>query len=169
MCYNNGVKKLIVLSEKMIEKETDELKKILGSTHPEDFKEFLEDNKDSMAESPSAFHSYVKSVLKKNGLSQQEAFLYADIPERYGYKLLSGEKHTRQRDVILRICFGAGMSLEETQKALRKYGMPELYPKVPRDAMLMTLFNKRPNSIIEMNRFLVTNKLQPLRTAGVQE
>ena len=34
----------------------------------------------------------------------------ADIPERYGYKLLSGEKHTRQRDVILRICCAAGLS-----------------------------------------------------------
>lgn len=34
----------------------------------------------------------------------------ADIPERYGYKLLSGEKHTRQRDVILRICYAAGLS-----------------------------------------------------------
>ncbi len=153
----------------MIEKETEELKKILGNTHPKDFKDFLEENRESMAESPSAFHSYVKMILKQNGLSQQDAFLNADIPERYGYKLLSGEKHTRQRDVILRICFGAGMTLEETQKALRKYGMPELYAKNARDALLMTLFSKRPSSIIEMNKFLVMNKMQPLKTSGIQE
>ena len=28
----------------------------------------------------------------------------AGVPERYGYKLISGEKHTIQRDVILRLC-----------------------------------------------------------------
>ena len=48
-------------------------------------------------------------------------FLKADIPERYGYKLLSGEKHTKQRDVILRICYAAEFTLKETQRALRKY------------------------------------------------
>lgn len=153
----------------MIEKETEELKKILGKTHPEDFSGFYEENKDSMSEAATAFHSYLKNILKKNGLTQQEAFLNADVPERYGYKLLTGEKHTKQRDVILRICFGADMTLEETQKALRKYGMPELYAKVPRDALLMTLFNERPHNIIEMNRFLMKNKMTPLKTTSVQE
>ena len=99
----------------------------------------------------------------------QEAFLNADVPERYGYKLLSGEKHTKQRDVILRICFGACMTLEETQKALRKYGMPELYAKVPRDALLMTLFDKKPSSIIDINKYLTKNRMIPLKTTGVQE
>ncbi|MBR1910501.1 MAG: hypothetical protein IJ821_07945 [Lachnospiraceae bacterium] len=153
----------------MIEKETEELKKILGNTHPEDFGDFYEENKDNMSEAATAFHSYLKDILKKNGLTQQDAFLNADVPERYGYKLLTGEKHTKQRDVILRICFGAGMTLDETQKALRKYRMPELYAKVPRDALLMTLFNEHPYNIIEMNRFLTKNKMAPLKTTGVQE
>ena len=131
----------------MIEKETEELKKILKNTHPDEISVFY----------------------KENGVSQQDAFLNADVPERYGYKLLTGEKRTRQRDVILRICFGAGLTLDETQKALRKYGMPELYAKVPRDALLMTIFNRRPDSIIEVNRLLMKNKLQPLKTSGNQE
>ncbi|MCR5775731.1 MAG: hypothetical protein K6G42_11665 [Lachnospiraceae bacterium] len=151
------------------EKPTEELNRILGTTHPEDFETFYEGNIESLSEYHDAFHSYVKMILKKNGLSQQDAFLNADVPERYGYKLLSGEKHTRQRDVILRICFGANMTLEETQKALKKYGMPELYPKIPRDALLMTLFRERPASIIEINRYLTKNKMAPLKTSGVQE
>lgn len=153
----------------MIEKETDELKKILKSTHPEDIDGFFEENRDSMSDTPDAFCAYIKGIMKENGVSQQEAFLNADVPERYGYKLLSGEKHTRQRDVILRICFGAGMTLDETQKALRKYGMPELYPKVARDALLMTIFNNKPKNIIEVNRLLMKNKQQPLKTSGTQE
>lgn len=153
----------------MIEKETDELNKILKSTHPDEISGFFSENTNSLSETPDAFCSYIKSIMKKNGISQQDTFLNADVPERYGYKLLSGEKHTRQRDVILRICFGAGLTLDETQKALRKYGMPELYAKVPRDALLITILNKRPSSIIEVNRLLIKNKFQPLKTSGTQE
>ena len=153
----------------MIEKETEELKKILGNTHPEDISDFYEENKESLSETPDAFQDYIRKILKKNGISQQDTFLNADVPERYGYKLLTGEKHTKQRDVILRICFAAGMTLDETQKALRKYGMPELYAKAPRDALLMTIFNNRPKNIIEVNRLLMKNKLQPLKTSGTQE
>lgn len=73
-------------------------------------------------------------------LTQQVVFLRADIPERYGYKLLSGEKRTKQRDIILRICYAAEMTLDETQYALKQYEMPELYAKKPRDALSMILF-----------------------------
>lgn len=93
----------------------------------------------------------------------------ADVPERYGYKLLSGEKHTRQRDVILRICYAAGLNLEQTQRALQKYEMPALYPKKPRDALLMILFNEWPGDIIELNEILNKNGMEPLRTSGIQE
>ena len=153
----------------MIEKETEELKKILKNTHPEEINGFYEENVASLSDTPDAFCTYIKGIMKENGVSQQDAFLNADVPERYGYKLLSGEKRTRQRDVILRICFGAGLSLDEAQKALRKYGMPELYAKVPRDALLITIFNERPGSIIEVNKLLMKNKLQPLKTSGTQE
>lgn len=81
-------------------------------------------------------------------------FLKADIPEKYGYKLLSGEKHTRQRDIILRICYAAELTLEQTQRALRKYEMPQLYAKIPRDAFLMLIFKERPGGIIEVNELL---------------
>ena len=111
----------------------------------------------------------VKSVLREKGITQQIAFLKADIPERYGYKLLSGEKHTRQRDVILRICYASGFTLKETQRALRKYGMPELYAKISRDAMIMIAFNERPGSIIDVNALLKKHGMEPLRTSGIQE
>ena len=91
------------------------------------------------------------------------------MSEKYGYKLLSGEKHTKQRDVILRLCYAAELSLEETQKALKLYRMPELYAKIPRDAMIMIAFNERPGSIIDVNSFLKKNGMEILRSSGVQE
>ena len=111
----------------------------------------------------------MKNLLQEKKLTQQYVFLQADSPERHGYKLLSGEKRTRQRDVILRICYAAKFSLAETQRALKKYEMPELYAKVPRDALLMIAFNERPGSILDVNDLLNQKGLQPLRTSGVQD
>lgn len=153
----------------MNEKSTIELEQILGSTHPKDFAAYCKENKDSVTGDEKAFVEYFKSLFKEKGITQQTVFLKADIPERYGYKLLSGEKRTRQRDVILRICYAAEFTLQETQRALKKYGLPELYAKVPRDALLMIVFNERPGSILDVNELLNKNSMEPLRTSGIQE
>lgn len=153
----------------MQEKETNELERELGSTHLADYTAFMQNNKDSMLSDATSFSTYIKSILREKGITQQVAFLKADIPERYGYKLLSGEKHTRQRDVILRICYASELTLKETQRALRKYDMPELYAKIPRDAMIMIAFNERPGSIIDVNALLKKHGMEPLRTSGIQE
>ncbi len=153
----------------MQEKDTNELEQALGSTHLSDYDAFLQENKSSMLSDATSFSSYIKTIMRERGLTQQIVFLKADIPERYGYKLLSGEKHTRQRDIILRICYASGLTLRETQRALKKYGMPELYVKIPRDAMIMIAFNERPGSIIDVNTMLKERGVEPLRSSGLQE
>ena len=150
-------------------KNTKELVDILGKTHISEFDKFCKEQKDSMDPDEHAFSEYIKGLLKEKKMTQQMVFLKADIPERYGYKLLSGEKHTRQRDVILRICYAAEMTLEETQRALQKYGMPQLYAKILRDALLIIIFNERPGGIIEVNELLSEKGMDLLRTSGVQE
>lgn len=153
----------------MKEKSTQELNQILKRTHISNFSEYETDNRESLIEEKEGFYIYIRKLLNDKHLSQQIVFLKADIPEGYGYKLLSGEKVTRQRDVILRICYAAKLTLEETQTALKKYGMMELYPRVKRDSLLMVIFNERPGSIIDVNETLKNNGLEPLRTSGIQE
>ncbi len=153
----------------MPEKDTNELDRALGRTHLTDYPAFMASNQENMISEATSFSAYIKNILKSNGLTQQAAFLRADIPERYGYKLLSGEKHTRQRDVILRLCYAAELTLDQTQRALRKYEMPELYAKIPRDALIMIAFNERPGSILDVNAYLKKNSFKPLRTSGSQE
>ncbi|MBQ8280039.1 MAG: hypothetical protein IJZ23_09390 [Roseburia sp.] len=153
----------------MNEKDTNELVSALKSTHLNDFSQYCKANKESMMSDDKVFSVYFKELFREKGISQQTVFLKADIPERYGYKLLSGEKRTKQRDVILRICYAAGFTLEETQRALKKYEMPELYAKIPRDAMLMIIFNERPGSVLDVNELLKENGMEPLRTSGTQD
>ena len=157
------------MKDVMKEKSTDELEMVLGKTHHSDFGKYFKENKEDLLDEQTAFSEYMRNVINEKKMIRQEIFLKADIPERYGYKLLSGEKHTKQRDVILRICYAAGFTLEETQRALKKNKMPALYAKVPRDALIMIIFNERPGSIIDVNELLKKNGMAPLRTSGVQE
>ena len=153
----------------MQEKETKELEKVLGKTHLSDYDTYVEENRESMLSDSNSFSTYVKELMSQKGISQQTVFLNADVPERYGYKLLSGEKHTKQRDVIIRLCYSAEFTLSEVQRALKKYGMADLYAKDERDALIMIAFNERPGSIIDVNALLKEHGHLPLRTSGVQE
>lgn len=148
---------------------TDELEKILGETHPSEIDKFLDENREKMLSDDRPFSDYVHNLIKEKGLKQQDIFIKADVPERYGYKLLSEEKKTKQRDTILRLCYAMEFTLEETQKALKIYEMPELFARIPRDAALMIAFNKRPGSVIDVNSFLKENGMEPLRSSGLQD
>ena len=150
-------------------KTTEELEKVLGKTHVSEALKYLSENADDLLASDRPFADYMKKLIKEKDLFQQDIFLKADIPDRYGYKLLSEEKRTKQRDVILRLCYAAELTLDETQKALKIYGMPQLYARVPRDAVLMIIFNNRPGSIIDVNAYLKKNGVEILRSSGVQD
>ena len=152
----------------MQEKDTNELENILGRTHLSGYESYINENKGSLLSDANSFYTYVRELLNSKHISQKDLFIRADISEGYGYKLLSGEKHTKQRDVILRICYGAAFSLRETQIALKKYGMPELYAKDKRDVLLMIAFNERPGNIIDLNTMLKEHGLEDLRTSGSQ-
>lgn len=153
----------------MEKKSTEELNNILGNTSPDHIEAFLQEQADSMLGGEKPFARYLREIISRNRLTQQEVFIQADLPERFGYKLLSGEKRTKQRDYILRICYAAKMTLEETQRALILYGMAPLYPRLPRDAVLMIAFNKRCGSILEVNALLASHKLPALKTSGSLE
>lgn len=153
----------------MYKKNTKELEEILEHTHPKDIIDFVEENEADMLSGERDFTRYMNERFREKGLKKQEVLLKADISQGYGYKLLSEEKVTRQRDVILRICYAAEFSLKETQQALKIYHMDTLYARDPRDALLMTFFNERPGSIIDINEMLLSNKMPPLRSSGVQE
>ena len=148
---------------------SNKLEEKLIKFHVDNISDFFSENKEEMVNDDFAFASYMRQKFKEKGVSQQEIFLYADIPERYGYKLISQQKHTKQRDIILRICYSAFFTLEETQKALRLYFMPEMYVEYPRDALLMVIFKDRPGDIIEVNTLLKKNGMQPLRSSGTME
>lgn len=153
----------------MYKKKTRELEEMLEHTHPSELMEYMEGNKDEVLSDDRDFMRYMNEKLKEKHLQKQNVLLNADISQGYGYKLLTEEKVTKQRDIILRICYAAEFTLAEVQQALKIYRMDTLYARDPRDALIMTCFNQRPGTIIDINELLVSNNMKPLRSSGVQD
>lgn len=141
---------------------TDKLDHVLKNARPQHTDEYLTKYADAFAPEDRPFAQYMRTLIREKGMRQQDVFIAADIPERYGYKLISEEKHTINRDSIVRLCLGARFTLKETQRALKLYGMSPLYPKIPRDAVLIIAFNSRLLEIAEVDSLLESHGMESL-------
>ena len=146
-----------------MKKTTNTLTNILKKTKPEHLDTYFKNTAEEVLEQDNPFAAYMRSTVREKGLRFQEVFLRADVSEGYGYKLISGEKHTRQRDTILKLCLGAGFTLDETQRALKIYGMSPLYARFPRDAVLISAISSGTREPAEINRLLEQNGQPQLR------
>ena len=135
----------------MEEKSTDSLMHILQSAHAEDIDRYKETY---LGDCCHSFPAYMDTLIREKALKRQDIFQRADLPWKYGYKLLSGETHTRDRDKLLRLFFAMKLNLKEVQRALALYGMPALYPKNRRDAVLIIAFNRGVCSVDTVNEWL---------------
>lgn len=150
------------MNHESFEARSKELSEALAHIAPAELPEFLVQHKKDMLNSRKPFADYVRMKLKEKGLLKQDVFLAADIPEKYGYELLAQEKHTRQRDLIIRLCFGMKFRPEEVQEALILYGMAPLYGRFPRDAVLLSAFGSRIYDAADVNQLLLEHGLAPL-------
>ena len=78
------------------------------------------------------FPAYMDEIISRKDLKRRDIFQKADLPAKYGYKLLTGEAHTSDRDKLLRLFISMRMNLKETQRALELYGLAPLYPRKKR-------------------------------------
>ena len=102
----------------------------------------------------SEFTDYMRKILQRKGVSQQQMFRSADISEKYGYKLVSGEKHTRQRDLLIKLGIAAHFTEKELSEALILYGMAPLYQQNSRDVVLIQALNDGVREIADVNELL---------------
>lgn len=126
---------------------------------PAELPQFLKEHAGDQPKRP--FTDYMRRKFREKQISQQNVFLAADLAERYGYKLISGEKRTQKRDVILRICLAAEFQPEEVQEALVLYGMPPLRARIPRDCAFIVAFSNRIYDIHDVDAMLRENGLPP--------
>ena len=131
---------------------------------PEELGDLLRRRQKDLITSPHPFADFMRERLREKGLLQQNVFLAADLPERYGYKLIAEQKRTRRRDVILRLCLAAEFTPVETNEALIRYGMAPLFLRFPRDLVIRVAMENRIFEIHEVDALLREHDLAPLLT-----
>ncbi len=127
----------------MQQKPTDELNDLLENMQPSQLDAYLKDNRKYMALGEKAFYYYFKDTLETKRIRLKDVYTCADVTESFGSKIIRMEKHTTQRDLIIRLCLAGHFSLLEMNRALKLYGMTELYAKDPRDACIIVAVNNR--------------------------
>ena len=148
----------------MLKKPTDELNILLENMKPDDLDSYLADNSKYLAEGPKAFYYYMKDVLDSKNIKLKDVYSFAGVSESYGSKILSQEKHTTDRDLIIRFCIAGHFTWDETSRALKLYGMNELYAKDPRDACIIVAIKNRIYSFSDIDELLLDkgfSKLTP--------
>jgi len=146
----------------MQEKSTSEVEKLLETMKPNQLPEFLQENKRYMADEKKAFYYYMKDITESKNVLFKDMYIFAGVSESYGEKIIRMEKHTKNRDLIIRLCIAGHFSLVEINKALKLYGMNSLYAKDKRDACLIVAINNRIYDLLSIDDILEKQGLQRL-------
>ncbi len=146
----------------MQNKPTDELNNLLENMKPDQIDGYLKDNRPYMAGDKKSFYYYMKDVLEKKNIRLKDVYSFAGVSEKYGSQILEMEKHTKDRDLIIRFCISGHFNWDETNRALKLYGMSELYAKDPRDACLIVAINNRIFDFAKIDDMLTEKGLKKM-------
>ena len=148
----------------MQKKSTDELNDLLENMKPDQIDSYLKDNSKYMADGKKAFYYYMKDVLDEKNIRLKDVYSFAGVTESYGSKIVTMEKHTKDRDLIIRLCLAGHFNWDETNRALKLYGLSELYAKDSRDACLIVAINNRIFDMYEIDEMLLKQGLKKIST-----
>lgn len=108
-----------------------------------------------------SFAEYFNSLEKVQAIAPADLYKSAGIERTYGAHILSGSK-APGRDKIIRLCLAAGLSADETKRALESAGEAPLYSRSKRDAILSYAIKKHL-STMDTDDLLYNAELEPLK------
>ncbi len=146
----------------MFEKPTDELNSLLENTQPGQLGDYLKENSKNLADEKKGFYYYFKDALCEKNIKLKDVYSFAGVSESYGSQIIRMEKHAKNRDLIIRLCMAGHFSWDETNRALKLYGMNELYARDPRDACIIVAVNNRIFDLAEVDDMLEKQGLKKL-------
>ena len=79
---------------------------------------------------------YADQLRRERGLTKADVVRASELNGTFVYDIFSG-KSRPGRDRAIRLAFGLGCTLRETQRLLRLAGVAELWPKTRRDAIII--------------------------------
>ena len=109
----------------------------------------------------SSFSDYYVRYLGTHDISTSEIVSRAGFGE-YAYQIINGRKKPVSRDRIIALCIAAGMSIKETDRALRLADHYKMNPKDERDVRIVVCMNNGMNNVVDVNIELDRFGLPPL-------
>ena len=115
-----------------------------------DVNTYLRDNAPLMSMPP--FDRFICALCEELSISRAKVITKSDIPRNYAYQLFNGIRKP-SRDKVIQLAFGFGLDVDSTQELLKVARQAPLYPKIPRDIVILRcLYEKR--SVIEVQQTL---------------
>lgn len=134
----------------MKQKDTEKLLELLKKSGSIDA--YLQENKDFLLDCD--IKEYLNLLIKEKKLTIQQIAKDSELSDRYCYQFLSpSNPRTPSREVLLSICIGMKLNLDEIQTALKIAQLAPLYPKDERDSIIIFGIEKS-QSVVEINNVL---------------
>lgn len=128
-----------------MKKSTDDLYKEIKEKRS--IEEYFRENTGEMLF--SSVQELLNHFLKTKKLNKSRVLDKANIAKPYGYQIFKGEKHP-SRDKLIELSFGMELSIEETNRLLKQAGYSALYPRITRDAIIISAIVKK-KTLIDTN------------------
>lgn len=129
----------------MSEKSTDDLLEVLKRDTLDDAIGKIESEQLNIT-----LKQYIDKLVAERGIKLPDAHKRSGLNKSYFYALTEGKKTNPSRDVLIRLCFGFEMSLDETQKFLKTFGAAMLYARNRRDSIIIHALDNKL-SVIKCN------------------
>lgn len=133
----------------MLNKSTTQLLKELESF--DTFEEYENANRDSFIN--KNLSEYLTDLLDERNLTKAEVIRRGELSGDYAYQIFSGLRAAPNRDKLICISIGMGLSVNETNSVLKIAGLSPLYPKIKRDSIIIINMNNN-KSVAEINEAL---------------
>ncbi len=84
-----------------------------------------------------SLRDYLNDLIVEHGSKPADVMKKAGLNKSYFYAIIDGNRVNPSRDILIRLCFGFELSLDETQKLLKTFGAAVLYPRSRRDSIII--------------------------------
>lgn len=140
-----------------MEKSTEELLEILKNKKTiEDY--FVDEVNELVF---SSLGEYLDLLINEKKLRKSDVIRKSNLDKNYAYQIFNGNKLNPSRNKMIMLSFGMGLSVSETRKLLKIANVSDLYPRSPRDSVIIYCLNKGMD-LIGANELLNDYKLEIL-------
>ena len=103
---------------------------------------------------------YLEQWLKRKDCTKADVVRRSNLNKAYVYQIFLGKKYP-SRDKVIALAFGLKLDEKEVQVLLKQAGYRELYPRDPRDALLLYAIGHH-KGIIDANEILYDHNIAVL-------